>query len=338
MPSVKTQASFASLLRHYRVEAGLTQETLAERSGLGVRSIQHLERGECQPQRVTLRRLADALLLANEQRQDFEKAAHSVPRQRPAKAARPPEHQNHTAPHNLPIQLTRFIGRQRYISAVQYLLSETPNGPRLLTLTGPGGSGKTRLALEVAATLLDSFEDGVWLVELASLTDPGLVPQAVATTLGLQEPPDRSLTDSLLQFLRQKRVLLVLDNCEHLITSCASLVERLLKGCPSLRILATSQAILGIVGEQAWRIPSLEIPDPNHPWQREDGILKLLTYEAVQLFIERDGGPTLLRGQQAQCGPPGRNMLSVGWHSSGDRTGRSVHEGAEPGRHSCPLE
>src|SRR5436309_15819943 len=115
---------------------------------------------------------------------------------------------------------------------------------RLLSLTGPGGCGKTRLAFEVAASLAEHFEDNVWLVELAALSDAALVAQAVVSTLGLREQPERTLTETLIDYLRSKQVLLVLDNCEHLITSCATLSETLLRSCPNLHILTTSREAL----------------------------------------------------------------------------------------------
>ena len=133
-----------------------------------------------------------------------------------------------TSPNNLPTQLSSFIGRERAMAELKSLLSTT----RLLTLSGAGGSGKTRLALQVATTLLAEFEHGVWWVELASLTDPVLVPQQVASSLGLSEQPGRSLMDTLIDTLQPRKPLLVLDNCEHLIAACAHLVERLLRSCP----------------------------------------------------------------------------------------------------------
>src|SRR5918997_1610397 len=124
-------------------------------------------------------------------------------------------------PNNLPLQLTSFVGREREIAEVKDLLVEQ----RLLTLTGPGGCGKTRLALKVAGDLAESFEDGVWLVELASLSDPNLVPQAIASTLEVREAPGRSLTEVVIEHLKSKKTLLVLDNCGHLIDACAALAD-----------------------------------------------------------------------------------------------------------------
>ncbi len=184
-----------------------------------------------------------------------------------------------TCPNNLPIQLSSFIGRERAIAELKGLLSTT----RLLTLTGAGGSGKTRLALQMATNLLADFEHGVWWVELAALTDPTLVPQQVASSLGISEQPGRQLMDTLSDALQPKKLLLVLDNCEHLIAACAQLVETLLRSCADLRILTTSREAFTIPGETIWPVPSLGVPDAYHLPPRE-GLVK---YEAVHLFIER---------------------------------------------------
>ena len=159
------------------------------------------------------------------------------------------------------------------------LLGET----RLLTLTGTGGCGKTRLALAAAGELSEGFEEGVWLVELAPLADPSLVAQAVGSTLGVREQPGRSPTEMLSGYLESKKLLLVLDNCEHLIESCAELAEALLRFCPGLRVLATSREALGITGEVTWPVPSLSLPD----LRRMPDIGSLPEYESARLFVER---------------------------------------------------
>ncbi|HZO91795.1 MAG TPA: tetratricopeptide repeat protein [Chthonomonadaceae bacterium] len=184
-----------------------------------------------------------------------------------------------TLPNNLPQQLTSFIGRETEIATVKGMLAAS----RLLTLTGSGGCGKTRLALQVAADLLEEYPEGVWLVELAAITDPALVPQTVAAAVRAREEPGRPLIETLANFLRPKSVLLLLDNCEHLVAACAQLAEALLRTCPKLRILATSREALGIPGERSWRVPSLALPDALHLPPRE----ALAENEAVRLFAER---------------------------------------------------
>jgi non-specific serine/threonine protein kinase len=153
---------------------------------------------------------------------------------------------------------------------------------RLLTLTGPGGSGKTRLALEVARDLASSYPDGVRLVKLAPLYEPGLVAQAVAGALEVSERPGQGLADTLVEDLRDKRLLLVMDNCEHLVEASARLIDDILDSCPRLRVLATSREPLGASGEVNWVVPSLSLPDNG-----ESTIESRMRYEAVRLFVDR---------------------------------------------------
>ena len=178
-----------------------------------------------------------------------------------------------------PAQLTSFIGRERETATVQELLQ----GTRLLTLTGAGGSGKTRLALEVAARLGSQYPDGVAWVELAPLSNPELVPHHVADALGVRRDGIRSAGDALLEALRDWDALLVLDNCEHLVEACARLAEALLVGCPRLRIMATSREALGSGGERTWLVPPLALPQAGKPVTRAVAAAS----EAIRLFVER---------------------------------------------------
>ena len=184
-----------------------------------------------------------------------------------------------TFPHNLPLQLTSFVGREKEIIQVKRLLL----GDRFVTLTGPGGTGKTRLALQAAAELLELFPDGVWLVELASLADPLLVPQTIAATLKIRESSGRPVITLLTDYLRSKEMLLILDNCEHLLSACAQTITTLLQACPDLCIIATSRETLDIPGEMAFRVPSLSVPDTRHT----PPIETLTQYESIRLFVER---------------------------------------------------
>jgi class 3 adenylate cyclase len=183
------------------------------------------------------------------------------------------------ASNNLPIQVTSFVGREREIAEVKRLFEKT----RLLTLTGSGGAGKTRLSLQVAAEMMEQNPDGVWLVELAPLSDPNLVPQTVATVLNVREEPGRPITQTLVDFLKTRSLLLLLDNCEHLLTACANLADTILRNCPKAYILASSREGLNIPGETTYRIPSLSLPDTRETLTPEN----LMQYEAVQLFVER---------------------------------------------------
>ena len=180
---------------------------------------------------------------------------------------------------NLPQQLTRFIGRQRELEAVRSLVSQS----RLTTLCGAGGIGKTRLALEVARDSLDEYADGVWLVEFASISDSHLIPQTVASALDLREERGRSITDAVTSYLKSRHLLLVLDNCEHVIGAIAQLADVLLRNCPNLYVLATSREALAIAGETLFRVPPLSLPDTATGLDAA-GLGK---HEAVELFVER---------------------------------------------------
>jgi non-specific serine/threonine protein kinase len=179
----------------------------------------------------------------------------------------------------LPAPLTSFIGRDRELGEVQARLADVP----LLTLTGVGGCGKTRLALEVARTVLKRFTDGVWLVELGPLADAALVAHSVAAVMGVRESAGQSTASAIIARLRARRLLLVLDNCEHLLDACARLVDDVLRACPDVHVLTTSREPLGITGETAWRVPSLAVPD----LQRLPPLAELRRNPAIQLLTER---------------------------------------------------
>ncbi|HYY87177.1 MAG TPA: AAA family ATPase, partial [Chloroflexota bacterium] len=179
----------------------------------------------------------------------------------------------------LPLQLTSFVGRDAELAELTSLVGTA----RLVTLTGAGGIGKTRLAVEVGRGVTERFSDGVWLVDLASVADARLVPQAVASVLGISEQARRPLMDVLTDGLRLRAVLLVLDNCEHLVHACAELAQRLLQHCPQLCILATSREPLGVAGETTWRVPPLGLPE-----RRADLPAAVVAQsEAARLFAQR---------------------------------------------------
>jgi non-specific serine/threonine protein kinase len=309
---------FGALLRHYRVLAGLTQEQLAERAGLSRRGIADLERGARRaPYAATIERLAAALELSAPERVRFSAAGRkrldssigsanvsaegravggtrvnrAAPRfsvlqehtrlqlvtdNRPSET-RTAESRRRT---NLPVPSTSFIGRLAEVSQVAQLLESG----RLVTLTGPGGVGKTRLGIQAAMRLIPEYADGVWLVELAPLSDPDLVPRACTAVLGVQEKPGTEVIESLIEWLRGRHVLLILDNCEHLIASCARLAHVLLRSCGDLHILATSRELLRTTGESILHVQPLTIPvtgaDARADSIRETDSVKLLSERA----------------------------------------------------------
>ena len=184
-----------------------------------------------------------------------------------------------TTPNNLPLQPTTFIGRDKELAELKRLFATA----RLLTLTGAGGCGKTRLGLQLAADSLERFPDGAWLIELAPLSEPGLVPRTVAMVLGLEEDPGKAITATLVEHLKDRRLLMVIDNCEHLLHACAVLSDFLVRRCPHLTILASSREALGIAGEQTYRVPSLSLPDPKESHTPAS----VAPFEALQLFVDR---------------------------------------------------
>jgi predicted ATPase/DNA-binding SARP family transcriptional activator len=198
---------------------------------------------------------------------------------RPPGARRGGSGSDAAARHNLPVQLTSFVGREHELAELRGRLDRV----RLITLTGPGGAGKTRLALEAASERLRAYEHGVWLVELAPLSEPGLVAQETAAVLDMQLRSEEDPDAALARLIGDRRLLLLLDNCEHLVGACARLTEELLRSCPGLTILATSREPLRIGGEVTVRVPSLGLPDPRHEVSAE----ALMGFESVQLFALR---------------------------------------------------
>jgi non-specific serine/threonine protein kinase len=243
---------------------GLTQAELAQRLGVAPNTLARWERGVLQPSHVhlILRRLGRL------ERNDARRATEVTP---------PTSRSHNGQPGNLPAELSSFVGREQELSDIRRLLGTT----RVLTLTGAGGVGKTRLAVRAAERVGSEYAHGVWYVDLAPLATGALLPNVVAAAIGVREQPRRTIVDALIRRLAARRVLLVLDNAEHLIRACADLLVVLLRGCPLLRVLTTSREPLGIDGETVWRVPSMGLPAPAA--RPED----LAGSGAIQLFVER---------------------------------------------------
>lgn len=281
-------------LRALREASGVTQEGWAARLGYGRRTIQRWEHAELAPDAraaEALIRLCADLGLFREYRRgaligltvtaDWLKALlgdarigaadlQIQTRERASAASVRPV---------LPTPLTTFVGREQEQAEIRQLLGKT----RLLTITGVGGVGKTRLAIEVARTVSAEFADGIWLVDLAPIDDPRLVPQAVAAVLGVREQPDRALLATLADRLRDRKLLVLLDSCEHIVAGCAEVVAVLLQECPELCFLATSRVVLSVSGEVVLSVPPLAVPDLNHDPAPET----VVRSDAAQLFVQR---------------------------------------------------
>ncbi|HEY7200646.1 MAG TPA: helix-turn-helix domain-containing protein [Candidatus Dormibacteraeota bacterium] len=261
---------FGELLRRFRVAAGFSQAALAERAGLSTDAIAALERGRrSHPRPFTVALLADALRLHPAERAALVDAS--------GPPARPPGEPGPAA--SPPIPLTTFVGREPELAELSRRLREA----RLVTLTGPGGTGKTRLAAELAASMDLGADGPAWFVALDACREPDLVAPAVAAAIGFREEPGRSPLETVVARLGGTEGMVVLDNCEHLLPAAASVAQALLVGCPSIRLLATSRAVLGLPGELTWRVPPLRLPSADGGL----GVEALAGVEAVRLFVGR---------------------------------------------------
>jgi predicted ATPase/DNA-binding XRE family transcriptional regulator len=266
--------SFGTWLRQRRRTLDLTQKTFAQRVGCAEITVRRMEADEYKPSNELALMLFEKLGISESERPQWVRFARGLaehPNERTTSQIREQKT-------NLPTSLTSFIGREKEKAEIIKLVKKN----RLVSLVGAGGIGKSRLSLQAGFAVLNDFPNGIWLVELAPLSDPALVPQVIATTLGLIEQSSRSPLNILRDFLQSKRTLLIIDNCEHLIQACAQLAETLLHACPDLQILATSREALGVAGENLYLVPTLTTPDPINAT-----LDTLSQYEAVQLFLER---------------------------------------------------
>lgn len=263
-------SAFGTWLKERRRQQDLTQTELAVRAGCSLETVQKLEAGARRPSRQMVEAIAEHLDLSPTERAEIIALA------RLGADGSANDGQPHT---NLPRLLTSFVGRKSEIAEIKRLLADN----QLVTLTGPGGSGKTRLALAIADDVSSDFPDGIYFVDLAAVTDERLVLQALASAMGLREQPGTDLTDTLRAYLEKRSVLAVLDNCEHLIQACASLVRALLPACLRLHILATSRQPLALSYELTWSVPPLALPEPKGAPAPEE----LVAFAAIQLFVQR---------------------------------------------------
>jgi predicted ATPase/DNA-binding XRE family transcriptional regulator/tetratricopeptide (TPR) repeat protein len=269
---LQEEISFGTWLRKQRRALDLNRQAFADQVGCAEVTLRRIEAGTLKPSKELANILLEKLDIPETDRSQwigFARGLSGLPSKSIPSSNKPKS--------NLPAPLTTFIGREKEQADVIRLLGKH----RLVTLTGSGGVGKSRLSIKVGEQILENYADGVWLVELAPILDPLLVPRTTAIAISLRDEPQRPIIDMLSDYLREKKMLLILDNCEHLLDSCAQLADTLLKRCPALKILATSREALGMLGEAVYHVPSLELPDMKKLLE------KFRDYESVRLFEER---------------------------------------------------
>ena len=270
---INEEIPFGTWLRRERRRLDLSRQALADRAGCAEITLRRIESGTLKPSKELARILLEQIGIPGSEHErwiPFARGLSGYPEQSATSVTK-------GSPSNLPVYLTTFIGRAREIVEIAQLLKKH----RLVTLTGSGGVGKTRLAGKIGEQVLEEFPNGVWMAELAPQTDPGLVPQTLAAILGITTKSRTSYQDLLVTFLRPRKILVILDNCEHLLQACAQLAEMLLKNCPDLKILTTSREALKVMGEAVYLLPSLQIPE------EQASLEKYCEFESIQLFEER---------------------------------------------------
>jgi predicted ATPase/DNA-binding XRE family transcriptional regulator len=269
---MQDEISFGKWLRKQRRALDFTRQAFANQVGCAEVTLRRIEAGTLKPSKELANILLEKLDIPETERPQWISFARGL-------SGFPPQSlpSSNNPNSNLPAPLTTFIGREKEQTDAIRLISKY----RLVTLTGSGGVGKTRLSIKVGEQVLGNYVDGVWLVELAPILDPSLVPRTIALTLGLRDDPQRRIIDLLCDYMREKRMLLLLDNCEHVLDGCAQLIDEVLKTCPHLKILVTSREPLNITGEAIYRVPSLGLPN------LEQILDTFRNYESIQLFEER---------------------------------------------------
>jgi predicted ATPase/DNA-binding XRE family transcriptional regulator len=269
---MQEEISFGIWLHKQRRALDLSQQTFANQVGCAEVTLRRIEAGTLKPSKELASILLEKLGIPESERSQwvsFARGLSDFPSQSLPSSNKPKS--------NLPAPITTFIGREKELAEVIKLIDKH----RIITLTGSGGVGKTRLSIKVGEQILENYVGGVWLVELAPVLDPLLVPRTTAMAIGLHDEPQRPIIDMLSDYLHEQKILLILDNCEHLLDACAQLADMLLKRCPELKFLATSREALGILGEAVYHVPSLEVPDIEQLFE------KFRDYESVHLFEER---------------------------------------------------
>jgi predicted ATPase/DNA-binding XRE family transcriptional regulator len=277
-----SEVSFGEWLKRQRKGMGLTQQQLAAKIHCSTIALKKIEAEERRPSAQMVERIAEVLNIPHLEQMPFLRFARGDWQYAPSsdREDMPWRASDEVSRSNLPLQMSSFVGRDKERKEIENLIASN----RLVTLVGSGGVGKTRLSLKIGEQVLEDYANGVWLVELASLLDSLLVPRTTAIAIGLRDEPRRPVIDMLADYLHRKKMLIILDNCEHVLDACAQLADTLLKQCPHLKILATSREALGVAGESSYPVHSLSLPNTD---ETSPDILN--QYDAVRLFVDRAG-------------------------------------------------
>ena len=306
------EVSFGEWLKRRRKGMGLTQRQLAARINCSTIMLKKVEAEERRPSAQIVERLAEIFNISPIEQINFLQFARGDWKSAPTSQSEelPWRVSNTTPRSNLPTPLTSFIGREKELKEIARLLSSS----RLLTLTGPGGVGKTRLAIQTAHDSIKKFKDGVFWVGLVGLSDGNLIPQEIAQSLNVREISQEPLIETLKTYLKSKDILLVLDNCEHLIRACAEYAEQLLAACPKIKILATSIEVLGLFNETIWQVPSLPLPEIQDRFRSRTS----RNLPALNCLMNGRAMPNLVLRWMKETYLRRSNLSPSRWHSPGN--------------------